>query len=213
MIGTKLNERWNRLDKYYNIRAKLGGLQSGSSEYCGLCYDPVCSHEVEKINYENAQVELTWWADIALMEYPGRYAQVGEVNIFPAWPEPKEYQPEFNNDRYIVFPKMKGEFGVILSHLDEVRGYQPDMITESKAINAFIKTTKFGNGAYWGYLLDDEFYLVRVYRNSWIDLRRFKDIPKATVTGLTVPDFDAEGYVFMPKAHDNYTFQTRYFEL
>jgi hypothetical protein len=218
MNGMKSEQQWNRLDKYYAIRKKLAGLKDGAPDYCGQCYQPTCTHKVERINYQNAQVEMTWWADIALMEYPGKYLQVGEVTIIPTWPEPKPFEDHFTNEKYVVLPKIQGgEFGVIVSHLNERTGYNPNLQTLHPGIHEFAQQARFGPGAYWGYLWQDQFYLIRVYRGKWVTLRRLRSVPRVNVTGFTVPkfnvDFTIDGYIFMPKVHDNYTFQTRYFEL
>lgn len=207
-------KHWDRLDTYYQIRRSIKNLNENEVDYCGMCFKPTCNHNLERVNYEDARAELTWWGEIALAEYKGNYLPVGEVDVVPAWPKPQPYKNEFDLERYTVFPKIKGGiFGVIVNHAENL-GYTADLqlAPEISAI-----ANKFGKGAYWGYLYEGEFYLVRVWRERWINLQRLKSMPKQDVTGYTIPnfnvDFEIEGYCFMPKAKDNFSFQTKYFEL
>lgn len=207
---------WSRIDDYYRIRDVINGLVD-SPNHCGLCYQPECDHQVEKIDYRNALIELNTWCDVALQEYPGVYLEVGEVANYPSWPIGQEFNERFDYSGYRVFPKIEGGvFGGIVAHDNTVTGYNPDLTINNYLTKIGRKIARFGAGMYWGYGYNNEFYVVRLFRQSWQEIRR-KSLPYRDVTGLVIPDFEVDfeisGYHFIPHTSSNFDFQTKYFEL
>lgn len=212
----KLKPNYSRIDDYYRIRnyqLKINKLDAES--FCGLCYLPSCSHSVEKIGLQDVNRELSVWSDVALQEYNGSYIKVGEVSVYPAWPvaieSPQDHTP------YRVYPIPKGAvFGGIVAH-NEIHGYDKYLKPNEELVRIGRKIARFGAGMYWGYVLDNEFYVIKLFREGWIDIKR-RTLPSADVTGLMVPDldveFEIEGYHFLPRlVTSNAQFQTKYFKL
>lgn len=209
---------WKRIDNYYSIRTYLGALKPGKS-HCGICYKTTCDHNVERISYIDARDQLNTWSEIALQEYPGRYLEIGEVAIYPSWPINQHFDDKFIYHPYRVFPKIKdGVFGGIVAH-DNVIGYNPDFTENSYLTDIGRRVARFGRGCYWGYGWQDNFYVMRLFRQNWQEIRR-KSLPHKDVVGLSVPDYGSEcpfeviGYHFIPlHTNSNYDFQTKYFEI
>lgn len=208
----------NRIDHYYHIRDVENKLENDGADKCGLCYQTNCTHNVERIDYRDAQQELATWAEVALQEYPAPYLEVAAGAVYPAWPMGREFQPDFAYYGYRVFPKIKdGIFGAIISHNDAIYGLGPDLTPNDTITKIGKKIARFGQGAYWGYVYADEFYVMRLFRGQWQEIRR-KTMPHHDVTGLTIPHFDVlfdiVGYHFVPRqAKTNGEFQLRYFEI
>lgn len=208
---------WQRIDDLYRIRQVSNDLKP-AFDHCGMCYQAECTHKsIERVSYETSKIHLNTWVEVALQEYPGTYLDIGDA-IYPSWPTSQElFNPNIEFIPYRVYPKIKGAiFGGIVAH-DVVIGYNVDLTPNVELTKIGEKVARFGTGMYWGYGFNGEFYVLRLFRQKWQEIRR-KSLPHKDVVGLTVPEFDVpfeiEGYHFIPlQSSLNVDFQQKYFEL
>jgi len=190
--------RTNDVAQIYKIKERLSELRTASrnKQYCNICFEPGCMlhNNSGTCSRQDAVSTLTWWLDLAILESDDVLV-FGDNNeiIVPKFPQGNgQKNKAYKYSHVPILDKM------IFVYVD---GNEQFLFStsEGKAIKPFPFNVGT-NGIYWGYLFENNFYVLITFLNGeWFTSRQklwdARDIP------ITAP---IVGFWHIPKGRLSY---------
>lgn len=152
-------------DSYFRIKERIKKCiqlrSEGHFEFCSLCFDVECCHDVEKDFYPDVLSQLNWWLDIAKRESIQSAESIEVLDLLvPYWPFPY-HSVESPGVEYVIRSAYDEDlFGVVNNGDDSA-------VVDEHGDPVPVKVDLDDPGITWGYILEEGFYPLATFNEGW----------------------------------------------